>query len=150
MEGSDTAQASSFVLTLPLIIHQLESIYPGIGQRIFNVYLWGSRVYGLANNKSDYDLLVVTHREEGPTTWNRVTHDRNFAGYDNKHLNVPHVSAAAWRLMLLEHRHEALQCYFLLQDFKLKEELLVSFEVDPDVLRWSITFASRQRFSISK
>jgi len=97
MEGSDTAQASSFVLTLPLIIHQLESIYPGIGQRIFNVYLWcalvaaplplafllspqksscgvlrGSRVYGLANNKSDYDLLVVTHREEGPTTWNRV------------------------------------------------------------------------------
>ncbi|ELR21560.1 uncharacterized protein ACA1_227100 [Acanthamoeba castellanii str. Neff] len=56
----------------------------------------------------------------------------NFPGYDDDDVNVSLVSAHYWRRI------------------KLKEDLVVAFEVDEDVLRRTVMFASRQRFSIAQ
>ncbi|ELR21557.1 uncharacterized protein ACA1_227070 [Acanthamoeba castellanii str. Neff] len=134
-------EGRAFTPTLANLVAKLKNKDADIERRILNVYLWGSRVYGLANENSDYDFLVVTTHEDEPTTWNKAsatdnvwcgrTHDMNFPGYDDDDVNVSLVSAHYWRRIL-------------------KEELVVAFEVDEDVLRRTVMFASRQRFSIAQ
>ena len=63
---------NTFVPTLPNLLAKLEGAYPGISDRILNVYLWGSRVYGTASATSDYDFIVVTVKEEELPGFNKA------------------------------------------------------------------------------
>jgi hypothetical protein len=85
-------EGGAFTPTLANLVAKLKNKDPDIERRILNVYLWyappptssfrgaasaervqrGSRVYGLANENSDYDFLVVTTHEDEPTTWNKA------------------------------------------------------------------------------
>jgi len=42
------------------ILNILESELKMSSDKIFNIYLYGSRVYGVANDKSDYDYIIVS------------------------------------------------------------------------------------------
>jgi hypothetical protein len=88
-------------------------------------------VYGLANENSDYDFLVVTTHEDEPTTWNKAyviivistprssatdnvwcgrTHDMNFPGYDDDDVNVSLVSAHYWRRIVTIPLYHSVSC----------------------------------------
>lgn len=71
-EKEKEKKENRFVPTLSNLLAKLEGSHPGISDRILNVYLWGSRVYGTASASSDYDFMVVTTKEEEPPGFSKA------------------------------------------------------------------------------
>lgn len=95
---------------------------------ILNIYVYGSRVYGIATKDSDYDFIVIIN-DEAYTT-DKVSEDN----YD---INI--YSKTQWVEMAKENNLNFCECYFLPEKFKVKEEFIPDFKIETPKLRSSFS-----------
>lgn len=98
-----------------------------MSERLLNIYLYGSHVYGTTDEQSDVDyIFVVDHQKEKES--------QTFAG----RFNVTSYPVDYFQELLDRHSVSALECFFLPE--KLKIELHnFSFSLDKTKLRQSFS-----------
>lgn len=90
---------------------------------ILNVYRYGSHVYGTANEKSDEDFIVVTK--------DKVI---------SNNINIHYYTIIEFQRLLDNHDVHVVECYFLPNEFKIKEEYKdFVFKLDLGKLRVSFS-----------
>lgn len=88
-----------------------------LSKKLFNqsdlvaVYPYGSRVYGTAGKKSDYDYIIVLNVKENPL-WKS-------AQYSDTLMNINFYSADEHQQRIADHEISALECFFLPQSMVL-------------------------------
>jgi len=113
--------------TLDTII-KTSGIHPS---RVFNVYLFGSQVYGNANRDSDWDVIMIANNSVNSTEIRK--------GLFNIHVYTPD----KFREDLDINRINNLECIYAPSWAKLKEEITFSdFRVNQNRLRHSISRTS--------
>lgn len=108
-------------------IIRVSKIHPS---RVFNVYLFGSRVYGTSDHKSDWDIIMVANNSVEST---EISHPLY-----NIHILTPDKFQAD----LDWHRMNALECYFAPDWAKLKETKDFKFQLDKAKLRHATSHIS--------
>jgi predicted nucleotidyltransferase len=108
--------------------------------RIFNIFLFGSRVYGTANSKSDWDVIMVANRSV------ESTEIRN--GLFNIHIYTPD----KFKSDLEWHRINNLECIFAPDWAILKEDIdyRAGFKIDANKLRHATSHISSNSWIKSK
>jgi predicted nucleotidyltransferase len=107
---------------------------------VLNIYLFGSRVYGTNNEKSDYDFIVVA--------------DGDFTKIDsiefyvnNIECNATIYSVKQFQRQIELHEISVLECLFC--DTKYKKELInFNFVLDKNILRHSISAKCSNSWSV--
>jgi predicted nucleotidyltransferase len=96
--------------------------------RIFNIYLFGSRVYGTANRDSDWDAIMIAK--------NSVESTEIRKGLFNIHVYTPD----KFKEDLENHRINNLECIYAPDWAKLKEDIKFdNFKIDKNKLRHMIS-----------
>lgn len=114
--------------TLTKNIISASKIHPS---RIFNIYLFGSRVYGTYNKNSDWDVIMIANNSV------ESTEIRN--GLYNIHVYTPD----KFKKDLEWHRINNLECIYAPEWAKLLEKIDYShFKIEPNKLRHSISHIS--------
>ena len=93
---------------------------------ILNIYEYGSRIYGTASEKSDYDFVVIV-KDEVYTT--------DHCSEENYEFNI--YSKSQWIKMAEENDVTFCECFFLPN--KIKEEFVPDFTIDIPKLRASFS-----------
>jgi predicted nucleotidyltransferase len=117
------------------MIPTLEQIVKSSGihpSRIFNVYIFGSRVYGTSSAKSDWDIIMVANNSVESTELPLKS------GLYNIHVYTP----KKFQEDLNWHRINNLECIFAPDWAKLKEDMKFEFKLDLPKLRHSISHIS--------
>ena len=115
------------------MIPTLETIIKASGihpSRIYNVYLFGSRVYLTADRKSDWDVIMVANNSVSSTELSR--------GLFNIHVYTP----TKFQEDLDWHRRNNLECIYAPDWAKLKEDMKFTYVFDSKKLRHSISHIS--------
>jgi hypothetical protein len=89
---------------------------------VLNAYVFGSQLYGSANDKSDVDMIVIAME------W-----------FDSGNVNVRVYTSSQFLLLLKRQDIQALECVNAPKEFVLKERLPVSHVIDKSLLRVSIS-----------
>lgn len=115
------------------MIPTLETIIKASGMhpsRVFNVYIFGSQVYGTANSDSDWDIIMVAN--------NSVEAIEIKSGLFNIHIYTPDKfnSDLEW------HRINNLECIFAPDWAKLKETIKYDFKLNMVKLRHATSHVS--------
>lgn len=98
--------------------------------RVFNVYIFGSRVYGTSNKDSDWDVIMVANNSVESTEIRR--------GLFNIHVYTPD----KFKKDLDWHRINNLECLFAPDWAKLKEDIKFNFKLDSPKLRHATSHIS--------
>lgn len=99
--------------------------------RVFNVYIFGSRVYGTSSNDSDWDIIMVANNSVESTEIRR--------GLYNIHVYTPD----KFKADLDWHRINNLECIYAPDWAKLKETIKYDyFVIEPKKLRHAISHIS--------
>lgn len=99
--------------------------------RVFNVYIFGSRVYGTSSNGSDWDIIMVANNSVESTEIRR--------GLYNIHVYTPD----KFKADLDWHRINNLECIYAPDWAKLKETIKYDdFKIEPAKLRHAISHIS--------
>ena len=98
--------------------------------RVFNVYIFGSQVYGTSNKDSDWDIIMVANNSV------ESTEIRN--GLFNIHIYTPN----KFKADLDWHRINNLECIFAPEWAKLKESIKYDFKLNPVKLRHATSHIS--------
>jgi predicted nucleotidyltransferase len=107
--------------------------------RIFNIYLFGSHVYGTATQNSDYDFIVVANHS--------VPSIEIQSGLFNIHIYTPD----QFKADLLWHRPNNLECIYSPEFAKLQEKISYSdFTIDTKKLRHATCHVSSNSWVKSK
>lgn len=110
------------------IIIKASGIHPS---RIFNVYLFGSQVYGTADSTSDWDVIMIAN--------NQVESTEIRKGLFNIHVYTPD----KFKADLDWHRINNLECIYAPSWAKLKESIDFSeFKINKNKLRHSLSYTS--------
>jgi len=113
--------------TLDLII-KTSGIHPS---RVFNVYLFGSRVYGTSESDSDWDVIMIAN--------NHVESTEIRKGLFNIHVYTPD----KFKKDLEWHRINNLECIYAPDWAKLKEVIKFDdFKINKNKLRHAISHTS--------
>ena len=91
--------------------------------RVFNIYVFGSRVYGTDNKKSDWDVIMVAN--------NSVEYSEIRNGLFNIHVYTP----KKFQEDLDWHRINNFECLYAPDWAKLKEDIKFEFKYDVKKLR---------------
>ena len=98
--------------------------------RIFNIYLFGSRIYGTSTPNSDWDVVIVAN--------NSVESIEVKAGDWNIHIFTPD----KFQKDLEWHMPKNLECFFAPHWAKLKEDKKFQLKLDLNKLRHSVSHVS--------
>lgn len=98
--------------------------------RVFNVYIFGSQVYGTSNQDSDWDIIMVANNSVESTELRK--------GLFNIHVYTPNKFQAD----LDWHRINNLECIFAPDWAKLKETIKFDFKLDLAKLRHATSHIS--------
>lgn len=101
--------------------------------RVFCVYIFGSRVYGTAGVKSDWDIIMVANNSVDSTELPGLKR-----GLYNIHVYTP----KKFKEDLDWHRINNLECIFAPDWAKLKEDIKWDFKLDNSKLRHAISHIS--------
>lgn len=112
--------------TLETVI-KTSGIHPS---RVFNVYIFGSQIYGTANRDSDWDVIMVANNSVESTELRK--------GLFNIHVYTPNKFQAD----LDWHRINNLECIFAPDWAKLKETIKFNFKLDLAKLRHATSHVS--------
>lgn len=115
------------------MIPTLETIIKASGihpSRVFNVYIFGSRVYETSNDKSDWDIIMVANNSVNSTEQRR--------GLFNIHIYTP----TKFQEDLDWHRINNLECIYAPDWAILKEDRKFNFRFDVKKLRHAISHIS--------
>ena len=99
-------------------------------EKIISVFIYGSINYGTYNKKSDYDVIIIYDQDEPMSE--TFTIDLEIP------INYTLISLTEFYRMIKAHRIDALECLFLLDEFKF-ETVKFDFELNLDTLRRSIS-----------
>ena len=112
--------------TLEMII-KASGLHPS---RVFNVYIFGSQVYGTANKDSDWDIIMVANNSVESTELRK--------GLFNIHVYTPD----KFKADLDWHRINNLECIFAPNWAKLKETIKFDFKLNSAKLRHATSHIS--------
>ncbi len=98
--------------------------------RIFNIYLYGSRVYQTQSFQSDWDFIIVANTS--------VSNQEIRSGEYNIHIITPD----DFSRLLLNHKPNAIECFYLPPKFKLIELKKFQFNLNISSLRHSFSHTS--------
>ena len=99
--------------------------------RIFNIYLFGSRVYKTSDKNSDWDVIMIANNSVDSTELRR--------GLYNIHVYTP----SKFKFDLDNHRINNLECIYSPDWAKIKETIdFTYFKINPVKLRHSISHVS--------
>jgi len=98
--------------------------------RIFNIFLFGSRVYGTSNSKSDWDVIMIANNSVNSTELRK--------GLFNIHVYTP----TKFQEDLDWHRINNLECIYAPDWAKLKEDKKFTFKFDVKKLRHATSHIS--------
>lgn len=104
---------------------------------VLNIYLYGSRVYGI-KTYGDYDFIVVVEGENIETQ------------YLSEELDITIMSRDVFEIQLGNHEISELECIFLPDHLKFKEKVKFDFELDRVKLRHSISAITSNSFGKCK
>lgn len=115
---------------------------------ILSIFTYGSRVYGTHNEESDYDFIIVMKNEA-------INRDDRDSSTHNININL--YSRSSFQELLTYHRHSAMECHFLPEEFILKNEVRYDFKFDIKKLIESISektshcwVKSKKKFEVEK
>eukprot|EP01130_Rhizamoeba_saxonica_P012754 TRINITY_DN5414_c0_g2_i3.p1 TRINITY_DN5414_c0_g2~~TRINITY_DN5414_c0_g2_i3.p1 ORF type:complete len:262 (+),score=57.25 TRINITY_DN5414_c0_g2_i3:234-1019(+) len=143
----------AFEPTLEQVFNHTEQFWPDLRNQVRNVYLWGSRVYGTATACSDWDFTLIVDDTDTPKKLFMNMGEINGPSLviDDGVVNAKFAELSVFYGSLWQHSHEALQCYYSDKQYILKQDIeFTNFEVDPDVLRRSVGWESKSRYSRAK
>ena len=110
------------------LILKTSGIHPS---RVFNVYLFGSSVYGTSNDKSDWDVIMIANNSVDSTEIRR--------GLFNIHVYTPD----KFKADLNWHRINNLECIWAPDWSKLKETIKFDeFKINKNKLRHALSHIS--------
>jgi len=110
------------------LILKTSGIHPS---RVFNVYLFGSSVYGTSNDKSDWDVIMIANNSVDSTEIRR--------GLFNIHVYTPD----KFKADLNWHRINNLECIWAPDWAKLKETIKFDeFKINKNKLRHALSHIS--------
>jgi predicted nucleotidyltransferase len=110
------------------LILKTSGIHPS---RVFNVYLFGSRVYGTADNSSDWDVIMIANNSVDSTEIRK--------GLFNIHVYTPD----KFKADLNWHRINNLECIWAPDSAKLKETIKFDdFKINKNKLRHALSHIS--------
>ena len=93
-------------------------------ENYINIYLRGSRLFGTANEKSDYDYIVVV---------------KDFTDYpltaEDGNESYAFVTKSAWERMARKNQIEIFEALFAPKEFKIKETYVPNFEFNYEYIR---------------
>jgi predicted nucleotidyltransferase len=96
-----------------------------------NLYMYGSHVYGTADDNSDNDLIIVRKT---------MTDAKREVAIDQPRVDITYYSASEFMNQLAyEHEISALECVFLPEEFVLRQDIEFMFELDMERLRRSLS-----------
>lgn len=107
--------------------------------KAISLYLYGSRVYGTHDEKSDYDYLMVSGVLQEP-----------FIQFKHDDLNVTVFSLDEWVKRLQEHEISALECLYLPKEMILKNNADFNVTIDSQVLRRAVSAKASNSFVKAK
>lgn len=102
--------------------------------KVLNVYIYGSYCYETNTIKSDFDYIIIYEQD------NDIS-ETIYSNIGEIELNATLISPKHFQEMLNQHRIDALECYFLKDEFKY-ETINFVFNLDLDKLRRSISATS--------
>lgn len=102
---------------------------------IYNIYSYGSRVYGNLRKDSDYDYIIVLKKRK-----------KNQEQFSDRLINVQFYNKEEFQHRLDEHEISALECFFLPQHLILKQEIKFNFKLVLSKLRESLSRKSSNSF----
>ena len=102
---------------------------------VLNIYMHGSRVYGTHTEQSDYDYIVVM---EDDSVLVDVLSDEN--------CDFNFYRKSEWIEMCKENDIDFCECYFLPDEFKVKETFVPDFKVNVEKLRSSFSKTASNSF----
>lgn len=102
--------------------------FPEIKEPILHVFPYGSRVYGTATEKSDYDYIVVVDSNED------IKYD-----YEKENMNVHVYSESVFKVLIKRHDIAILECIF-------SKENDYEFNLDLERLRRSVSAVASNSF----
>lgn len=97
---------------------------------VFNIYQYGSRVYGTYDKFSDWDFIIICNQVE-----DRIDSVIN----ENGDMNATLYSIKGFMNALNKHDISILECYFLPKRFILKEDIKFTLGLNLNILRDSIS-----------
>lgn len=107
---------------------------------VLTIFPYGSRVYKTANEKSDYDFIVIFKND---------TVKDEFAITKNN-LSIHCYNESSFQDLLDRHKISALECYFLPNELILLQDKKFNFSLHIDKLRLSISEKSSHSFVKAK
>jgi len=110
-------------------------------ENILNVYLYGSQVYQTNNETSDYDFVVVIKNK---------LENKNNQEIRNGLYNIHLITEDNFQKNLSEHKIKEIECYFLPEEFKLKETKKFNFKLNLSKLREEISSKSNNSWVKAK
>lgn len=93
-------------------------------EKVIAAYFHGSRVYGCNTPDSDYDLILVINVE---------SIDTDYINCENYDMSL--YTKGQWDIMAQENDCDFMECIFLRNDFKLKEEYVPAYTIDVNKIR---------------
>lgn len=120
-----------------MTLHDIIKITGDYANNIINAYCYGSKVYGTQNGKSDDDFIFVLK-------------DRTRPHFLSDKINVTYYSTTEFIRLAEAHEISILECLFLPEFFKLKENLKLKFVLDKSLLRKSISAKASNSFVKAK
>jgi hypothetical protein len=93
---------------------------------ILNLYMYGSRVYGTFDSRSDWDFIAIVKQK-----------DRD--QFSDNLINVNFFTVEQFQRKLNDHEIDAMECYFLPKKFILKNTTPLSFTLNKSKLRNSLS-----------
>ena len=112
-------------LIIAFIKNILAAKYDIRSEKVKGVYLYGSRLYGVADEKSDYDYIVIV---------DMIKND--YLQYESKELDIHVISESYYKKLLDKHSIMALEVYYHSKDF-LQDYF--EFNLSLDTLRRKIS-----------
>ncbi|KAL6056841.1 Npa1 domain-containing protein [Balamuthia mandrillaris] len=158
-------------ISLEALVARLQDRYdPDIADKLLNVYLSGSRVYGTYSPESDWDYIAVTMEPtrnlraqdgthgEGAVEESKFVPDLPFPPsmdlsiYEDQELgiDVTFMTLQHFTILVREHRMSVLECLYLPPQYVLLESVPFENQVDADALRKAISWSASLKFDHAK
>ena len=102
---------------------------------ILTIFSYGSRVYKTDSEKSDYDFIIIMNDDS-------IDRDSMQSSYHNINCSIYRISS--FQDLLDRHKVSSMECFFLPNDLRLKNDAKLSFSLDKKKLRHSISKKSSE------
>ena len=130
-------------------IIKVTGIHPS---RVFNVYIFGSRVYGTYNSSSDWDIIMVANNSVEAIELSKTVIDEFSFNLNTRYIkyNIHVYTPDRFQRDLDWHRMNNLECIFAPEWAKLKEDKKFNFKLDLAKLRHATSHISSNSWVKSK